>query len=295
MNQPSSSDGWPTEPPAWLGDIAAGVDAWTQRADESSAEPKRSFGSTESGDGSRPRPRRSASGRGRSASSSAKRPRRELTDEEFAAKEARAIAREERRSQARDAPQGSELDGDAARPRTRRVRDEGDPEERARKIILDQLTGAARSRADLRKKLDAKEIPEEVSEQLLDRFTEVGLIDDRTFARNWAEGRQRAKGLAPRAIQQELRRKGIDDEFAAEALEALDHESQVEAATELVRKKIRSLRRFDRTVATRRLVAMLARKGYGGDIAWPVVKAELDTAEFATSAATDAEDDEPSF
>ena len=78
----------------------------------------------------------------------------------------------------------------------------------------------------------------------------------------------------------ELRRKGIDDETAKEALELIDEESQVEAARELVRKKIRSLRRVDRTTATRRLVGLLARKGYGGSIAYGVVKEELDGAAF---------------
>lgn len=235
-----------------MGDIAAGVDAWTQRASELDTRP----GSSDS-PGDRPRTRRAkTSGRGRARSG----PRRELTDEEFAAKEARAVARAERREV--------------------RERAEADPEEKARTIILDQLTGAARSRADLRKKLDAKEIPEEVSERLLDRFTELGLVNDRAFAENWAVGRQQAKGLAPRAIAQELRRKGIDDSLAKDALDLLDVDSQREAAEALVAKRIRSLRRVDRTTATRRLVSMLARKGYGGDIAWPVVNEALDGANF---------------
>ena len=41
-----------------------------------------------------------------------------------------------------------------------------------------------------------------------------GLVDDEAFARSWVESRQRSRGLARRALAQELRRKGVDDETA---------------------------------------------------------------------------------
>jgi regulatory protein len=43
----------------------------------------------------------------------------------------------------------------------------------------------------------------------------------------------------------------------------------------LVRKKLRSLERFDDVTKTRRLVGMLARKGYSPGLAYAVVKDEL--------------------
>ena len=97
------------------------------------------------------------------------------------------------------------------------------PESVARKILLDQLTGRARSRKELSDKLAAKGVPAEIATRLLDRFEEVGLVDDGAFARTWVSQRQSAvgggKGLARRALAQELRRKGIDDEIAREALD----------------------------------------------------------------------------
>ncbi len=72
----------------------------------------------------------------------------------------------------------------------------------------------------------------------------------------------RGKGLARRALAQELRRKGVDDEVAREALDEIDPADEEEAARRLVRKKLRSLSRVDEPTATRRLVGMLARKGY---------------------------------
>ena len=201
-------------PPEWLGDVAAGVDAWTRRA-------------TPTPDAA-PAPGRAA-----------------------------------------PPPE----DAKARSP-------EADPESVARTILLDQLTGRARSRKELADKLAAKNVPGDVATRLLDRFEEVGLIDDQAFARSWIDARRSAgsgggRGLARRALAQELRRKGVDDEVAREALEEIDPADEEAAARALVRRKLRSLSRVDDVTATRRLVGMLARKGYGSGLAFAVVKEEL--------------------
>jgi regulatory protein len=152
---------------------------------------------------------------------------------------------------------------------------EADAEAVARKILLDQLTGQARSRKELADKLRSKNVPPEIAERLLDRFEEVGLVDDDAFAKSWVSSRQPSKGLARRALAQELRRKGIDDEVAREALDEIDPAEELDSARALVRKKLRSMRGLDSTTATRRLVGMLARKGYPGGTAYAVVREEL--------------------
>lgn len=153
---------------------------------------------------------------------------------------------------------------------------EADPESVGRKILLDQLTGRARSRSDLAAKLAQREVPDEIATRLLDRFEEVGLIDDTAFASEWVAQRQEGKGLAKRALAQELRRKGIDDEIARSALDSVNEEDEVEAARILVQRKLRSMRDLDQQVAIRRLVGMLARKGYASGVAFRVVREELD-------------------
>jgi regulatory protein len=155
---------------------------------------------------------------------------------------------------------------------------DADQEAVARKILLDQLTGQARSRSELTDKLAAKGVPGETAERLLDRFEEVGLVDDEAFARSWVQSRQGSKGLARRALAQELRRKGVDDEVAREALDEVDPDDEVEAARVLVRRKLRSVARVDQTTAVRRLSGMLARKGYPAGVAFRVVREELDAA-----------------
>lgn len=153
---------------------------------------------------------------------------------------------------------------------------EADHEAVARKILLDALTGQARSRKELADKLARKGVPTALANRLLDRFTEVGLVDDAAFARQWVESRQRSRGLAPRALAQELRRKGVADEVAGEALEQIDEADQRAAARILVDKKLRSMRGIDTTTATRRLAGLLARKGYSAGLAFSVVREALD-------------------
>jgi regulatory protein len=150
-----------------------------------------------------------------------------------------------------------------------------DHESVARKILLDQLTGQARSRHELAERLARRNVPDEVAGRLLDRFEEVGLVDDEAFARSWVDSRQRTRGLARRALAQELRRKGFADETAREVLAEVDPGDETEAARALVRKKLRSMRGVDDTAAARRLAGMLARKGYPAGLAFAVVREEL--------------------
>ena len=153
---------------------------------------------------------------------------------------------------------------------------EADPESVARAILLDQLTGRARSRSELADKLRSKNVPDDVATRLLDGFEEGGLVDDEAVARSWVESRQAGKGLARRALAQELRRKGVDDEVAREVLDEVDPDDEVEAARVLVRRKLRTVARLDHQVAVRRLAGMLARKGYPAGVAFRVVREELE-------------------
>ncbi len=152
---------------------------------------------------------------------------------------------------------------------------EADHEAVARKILLDQLTGQARSRAELATKLARRHVPDEVAGPLLDRFEEVGLVDDASFAREWTQSRQAGRGLARRALAVELRRKGVAQEVIDEALEDVSDDAEREAARRLVQRKLRSVGSLDEQVQVRRLVGMLGRKGYGPGVSFAVVREVL--------------------
>ncbi|MGY1810534.1 regulatory protein RecX [Blastococcus sp. SYSU D00669] len=152
----------------------------------------------------------------------------------------------------------------------------GDPEAVARAICLRALTGAAKTRQQLADLLAKRGVPDEAAAAVLDRFTEVGLIDDAAFARAWVSSRQAGRGLARRALGAELRAKGVAPEVAAEALEEIDPQDEWDAARRLVARRLPSMQRLDRQTAERRLIGMLARKGYGGGLAAYVVREALD-------------------
>ncbi len=148
----------------------------------------------------------------------------------------------------------------------------GDPESVARSICLKLLTMSPKSRAQLADALVAKGVPDEAAKAVLDRYTEVGLIDDVAFAQAWVSTRHTGRGLATRALALELHRKGIDKDIAGAALATLDPDAEEGGARVLVERKLRSMRTLAPEVATRRLAGMLARKGYASDVAFRVIR-----------------------
>lgn len=151
-----------------------------------------------------------------------------------------------------------------------------DPESVARTIGLAMLDRAPRTRAELATGMAKRGVPTAAAETVLDRFAEVGLIDDVAFATAWVDSRHRGRGLARRALANELRVRGIDADTASEALLSVTTDDEAVAAQALVRRRLRSMAGLSREVQTRRLVAMLGRKGFGGSLAYTVVRQVLD-------------------
>ncbi len=150
-----------------------------------------------------------------------------------------------------------------------------DPEAVARAIVLRQLTMRPRSRSQLAQKLRERGCPQDVAARVLDRMTEVGLVDDEAYAELLVRSKRATRGLARRALASELRSHGIEPEVADEALDAVGSEQERALAEELVAKRLRTLQGLDAQVQARRLAGMLARKGYPGEVAWPVIRDAL--------------------
>lgn len=158
------------------------------------------------------------------------------------------------------------------------VTPEADPESVARAIVLRQLSMAPRSRAQLEHRLRQRGCADEVAARVLDRMTEVGLVDDAAYAEMLVRARQSGKGLAHRALASELRERGIDPVIADDALRRVGPDDERARAEQLVTKKLSTMHGLARDVQARRLAAMLARKGYPGEIAWPVIRDAIDAA-----------------
>ncbi len=152
---------------------------------------------------------------------------------------------------------------------------EPDHEHVARTIALDMLTRSARSRAQLAQAMARRGVPDDVATRVLDRFTEVGLVDDEQYARMLVRTRHDERGLARAALRVELRRRGVDDETAALALTEVDDEDEEHAARALVRRKLAATAGLDSTVRTRRTLAALGRRGYPPGLVARLVREEL--------------------
>ncbi|MFL6143331.1 MAG: regulatory protein RecX [Labedaea sp.] len=163
-----------------------------------------------------------------------------------------------------------------------------DPVQRAKDICLRLLQFRPRTRAELRQALLRKGIDEPVAEEVLGRLNEVGLVDDKAFAEVWVRSRHTYEGLGRRAIAAELRRKGVDEVVATEAVAAVDRGTEEARARQLVRKKLRTLTGADGATMIRRLAGMLARKGYPEGMAFRVVRDELRAAGTDTTLLDDS-------
>lgn len=154
---------------------------------------------------------------------------------------------------------------------------DADPYEVARAIALRKLEQRARSRSELADALARRGVHDDVADRVLERFTEVGLIDDAAFATAWSESRQRTKHLSRRAIEAELRRKGVEGDVIAEAMQGHDGDVELETARAFAEVKCRTLRGVGTDVARRRLAGALARKGFAPHVVWQVVGERLGT------------------
>lgn len=156
---------------------------------------------------------------------------------------------------------------------------DADPESVARAICLRMLANRPCTRAELATELRRRNVPDDAAATVLERFDEVGLVDDTAFAASFIERQRRTRGLSRRALASELRRKGVGDDDISEAVAVVSDDDERARAAELVARKLGSVRTLDRDKQVSRLVGMLARKGYGGGVAYSVVREALDGAD----------------
>jgi len=168
----------------------------------------------------------------------------------------------------------TDADADAGRP----CDSEPDPESVARAVCLRLLTAAPHSRAQLAEALRRRRVPDPAAEAVLDRLTEVGLVDDAALATAWVQSRHRGRGLARRALAAELRQRGVEAETVATAVATLDVGDELQMARNLVARRLPATAGLPNQVRARRLAGLLARRGYPGAMAGQVVREALATA-----------------
>jgi regulatory protein len=147
-----------------------------------------------------------------------------------------------------------------------------DQADRAREVALRILGGAPKSASQLREALVAREIPEAVADEVIERYREVGLIDDVGLAEMIMRTRHFERGQSRRAVERELRRKGFEPDAIASALAEISDEAELGAAEALATRRWNALAGLPRDARTRRVVALLGRKGYAPGFAFDLVR-----------------------
>jgi len=145
----------------------------------------------------------------------------------------------------------------------------------AKNVCLRLLTVRARSRAELAEALRRRGIPSDSADRVLDRLAGVGLVDDASYAEAFVASKHRDRGLARGALRHELRRKGVDAASTERALASMDSSDERERATALVNQKLDAAMFAGLPTARRRLLGMLARRGYPASVAASVVNDAL--------------------
>jgi regulatory protein len=149
-------------------------------------------------------------------------------------------------------------------------------EELARALCLRLLTARSRTRTELSDQLAKRGYPGDVITRVLDRLAAVGLVDDTDFAEQWVHSRRANAGKSKRTLAAELHTKGVDNDVITTVLGGIDAGAERDRAQHLVRAKLqRETLSEDDARVSRRLVGMLARRGYDQNLACEVVLAEL--------------------
>lgn len=152
---------------------------------------------------------------------------------------------------------------------------------KVRERALRLLDQRARSRFELEKRLIDADFPESLVVAVVDELVDVNLVDDARFASEWVRQRHQRRGKSTRVLDLELKRKGVGEEDRREALSQIDQDDEESIARKLAAKKARSVKavpadRAERQKALRRIVGVLARRGFPEGMAMRISIEALD-------------------
>lgn len=145
-------------------------------------------------------------------------------------------------------------------------------EQRAKNVLLFQLSRSMKTRYQLAKILEKREIPDEIANAVLDRFTEAQLIDDAAFARAFVNSRLAISGKSRSVIARELKQKGVSAEDAQEALSIINSELEDKTAYSVAKKRYQQLSTLAPEVRRRRLMGFLMRRGFSSSLTTRILR-----------------------
>lgn len=155
------------------------------------------------------------------------------------------------------------------------------------RYLMRLLSLRSRSEGEMRGRLAEREVPAAIAHEAMARIDRAGLIDDDAFAREWIIQRRRLRSLGDEALRRELEDRRVDAATIETALHTGEEDPEIaeeERCRELVRSRLSERDReclaaerdgAHRRRLSRRLDALLTRKGYPGSLAVRVISAEL--------------------
>jgi len=146
--------------------------------------------------------------------------------------------------------------------------------EAAYRAAVRAQTRRPHAREELRRRLMRKQHPSAAVDAALERLAAQDLLDDRRFAEHFAATRA-ARGRGAVRLLQDLRRQGVDQRIAQEAVTAALASEGIDEATALrqvAERRSRQLGALPLPAKRRRLLAYLARRGYQGAAVRSVVE-----------------------
>lgn len=131
--------------------------------------------------------------------------------------------------------------------------------EKARETALRYIEYRPRSMAEVRKNLRDKSYDDAVIDQVINRLSDVGLLDDTKFAAYWVEQRETFKPRSQMALRQELLQKGVDRAIIDSAVDSVD---ETAAATQLAQKQANRYAHLDEDAFRKKMMGYLQRRGF---------------------------------
>lgn len=143
--------------------------------------------------------------------------------------------------------------------------------ERALELAFRHLSRRDRTVAEMRRHLAGKDVGEREADAAIAEVARMGYLDDARYARTFTEDRRNLDGWGRERIERRLRELGVDREHVAAAIGDRDGADELEAALELLRRRMRAAPASERE--RERALGMLVRKGYELELAYDAVRA----------------------
>jgi regulatory protein len=147
--------------------------------------------------------------------------------------------------------------------------------EKATTSLIRSLGRRGLSIAESKTRLRREGLTDDEATSVIDDIVDRGWLDDAVLAEQIVHSATDRKGMGTRAIRQLLVKRSIARDVIDEVIADLP-DDDAERAMEFARTKARALVQYDDDVAMRRLMGMLARRGFGGSVASKTARAALE-------------------